>query len=497
MFRNVKPELVGIESKNVIEFIEYLEDLQLATHDLIMCRGNDIFCEAYWKPFDKDFNHRQYSQTKSYVGIAIGLLLEEGKLKLTDKICDYFRDKITREDLGYLEDQTIEDMLTMRTSVIAPSWFVENANKDRVGAYFNDSTVVRPSGTTWSYDSQGSQVLCALVERLAKMPLLDYLKLKFFNKMGTFKTANILKTPTGESWGDSALLCTPRDMLSFARLLMDKGNYNGEQLISEEYVKKATSPIVSNATTAHEEGIYCGYGYQIFTMANGCFIFNGMGHQFTFCYPEYDIIFVINSDNQGALTSSTDLLQVFYDKIVKNLKDAPLKDNETDYQKLNDYINTLELRSIKGKSNEELKNKINGKKFVAVGKNEQGIEYISLSFNEDDTGILKYKNAQGEKELSFGVNKNVFGRFPQYGYSNDVGGIPSTDNYLYKCATSLAFTSENQLSIYVQVIDRYFGNLSIIMGFKNDLVSVRMVKVAENFFNEYHSGYDFVAKLEG
>ncbi len=496
MFKNVKPEQIGIESKYVKSFIEQLEDLSLATHSVIMCRGNDIFCEAYWKPFDKDFNHRQYSQTKSFVGIAIGLLEEEGKLKLTDKICDHFRDRIKREVPKFLEEQTIEDMLTMRTAVENQYWFREDSNKDRVDTYFNDSIVCRPSGTTWQYDSPGSQVLCALVERLAKKPMLDYLKLKLFNKMDAFKNASILKTPTGESWGDSALLCTPRDMLSVARLLMDKGNFNGEQLINEEYVKKATSPIVADTMDAHEHGIYCGYGYQIWTMAHGAFAFLGMGQQLTFCYPEQDLIFVINSDNQGAVTSHPDLMQIFFDKILKNLKDKPLKDNELEYQELNKYINTLELKCIKGIESKELKDKINGKKFVSIDENKQGIKYIKLSFNSDDTGVLSYKNAQGEKELEFGVNKNVFGRFPQYGYSNDVGGIQSTDNYLYKCATSVAFTSQNQLSIYVQVVDRYFGNLSIMMGFKDDYVTVKMTKVAENFFNEYHSDYDFVAKLE-
>ena len=90
MFKSVTPESCGIESARVLDFLEYLEDSGLTTHSILMMKDDKIFAEAYWKPFDKDFCHRMYSQTKSYVSIAIGLLIEEGKLSLDDKIYDYF-----------------------------------------------------------------------------------------------------------------------------------------------------------------------------------------------------------------------------------------------------------------------------------------------------------------------------------------------------------------------------------------------------------------------
>ena len=88
MFTKVTPESCGIESRRVREFLEYLEDSGLVTHGLLMLKDDKVFTEAYWKPFDQDFCHRMYSQTKSYVGIAIGLLEEEGKLSLDDKVYD-------------------------------------------------------------------------------------------------------------------------------------------------------------------------------------------------------------------------------------------------------------------------------------------------------------------------------------------------------------------------------------------------------------------------
>ncbi len=490
MFNTVTPEKAGISSKQVKKFIEHLEGIGLNTHDVVMMRGYDIFCEAYWKPFDKNFLHRQYSQTKSFVGVAIGMLEEEGKLKLTDKIVDYFKEDITVNYGEFLANQTIEDMLTMRTAVNHVSWFT-NEERDRVKCYFNKSKEVRPSGTKWEYDSPGSQVLCALVEKLAGKPMLDYMKEKIFNKMGSFKNARILKTPTGVSWGDSALLCTPRDMLSFGKFVMNYGTWKGERLMNEAYLKKATSNVVGNSVSGHDRSYYTGYGYQIWRIKDNAFGFVGMGQQTTICLPEKDLVFVINSDNQGAYYGYSTVIDYLYEDIVENL-DKPLAENENDYKQLTDYIDSLQLRCLKGGADKDLINKINGKKYVAVGENPQGIKEFSLTFNGDE-GEFYYVNAQGEKRIKFGVGKNVFGKFPQFGYSSEVGGERSTGGFTYECATSLKGQSPSQLLMFVQIIDKYFGNFSVSFGFKKEYVTVSMMKVAEDFLNEYQG--DFYAKL--
>ncbi len=146
---------------------------------------------------------------------------------------------------------------------------------------------------------------------------------------------------------------------------------------------------------------------------------------------------------------------------------------------------------MKGIKNDELMQKINGKKFVAVGQNKQGMVAFTFHF-EGDKGKLCYTNAQGEKELFFGVNKNVFGKFPQFGYSNEYGGCRTTDGFTYDCAASLAFTEGDQLLLFVQIIDKYFGNMSIIVGFNQSYATVKMTKVAEDFLREYEG--EFIAK---
>ncbi|MBQ7901190.1 MAG: serine hydrolase, partial [Clostridia bacterium] len=90
MFTNVTPEEAGISSKRVLEFIKTLDSYKLRTHSIIMARGDKIFAEGYYAPFDKDFKHRMYSVSKSFVAMAVGLAEQEGLLSLDDRFMDYF-----------------------------------------------------------------------------------------------------------------------------------------------------------------------------------------------------------------------------------------------------------------------------------------------------------------------------------------------------------------------------------------------------------------------
>jgi hypothetical protein len=114
-----------------------------------------------------------------------------------------------------------------------------------------------------------------------------------------------------------------------------------------------------------------------------------------------------------------------------------------------------------------------------------GWKKFSFSFKNATEGELHYTNAQGDKVLPFGVNHNVFGKFPELGYSNDNGGLKTTDGFMYDDAVSLAWLEDGKIGMKVQIIDRYFGNANFFFGFKGDDVTVRMMKSAEDFLDEY------------
>ena len=484
MFKNATPESVGIKSKYIKEFILKLEKRKMHMHSVILCRGYDIFGEFYWAPFNKYFLHRMYSQTKSLVSVAIGLLLDEGKLSLDDKIADYFPEKIDVPLNESLQNQTIEQMLKMATVGYGEGWF-EHECRDRCKVYFNERPQnIRYPGTIWEYDSQASQILCCLVEKLAGKSLFDYLNEKVFSHLETFKNATILKTPTGESWGDSALLCTSFDMLSFARFVMNYGLWNGERLLSENYLRKATSKLIDNQETAFNDVLGHGYGYQIWRTEKNGFAFVGMGDQLTICLPDYDLIFVCTADNQGSGFASETLLSYFFDIIVDNLESAPLDEDKEAYEDLQKSTENLSLFALKGQENSPYQEKIDGVKYI-FPENELGLKELTFKFNKTG-GVLYYKNANGKMELPFKFNENYFGKFPELGYSGDVGGERTTDGSKYDCATSSAWLGDNKIMLFSQIIDRYLGNVSMCFGFNLDKITVAFYKTAEDFLWSYN-----------
>ncbi|MBR2375959.1 MAG: serine hydrolase [Clostridia bacterium] len=453
-------------------------------------RGNTIFAEGYWKPFHQAFCHRQYSQTKSFVGVAIGLLEEEGKLCLDDKIIDYFPEKADGEWQKYFANQTIREMLMMTTVGGNIYWFVSN-DPDRTHYYFNEQRQTRPSGTLWEYDSPGSQVLCALVEKLANKPLLDYLKEKLFNEMHAFENATVLKTPNGDSWGDSAMICTLRDMAAFGRFVMNYGVWNGKRLMNEAYLREATSRLVANDESAHYSAYHQGYGYQIWRVCGGGFAFVGMGDQLTVCYPEKDLLFACTADNQGTNLIREKIFEMLEDMFVTQIQKQPLPENTIAQQALSELLSNLQLRSAQGKTDSDFRSELNGSEY-ACEKNPMGIEKFSFVFHDHTSGEFRYTNAQGDKVLPFGVNRNAFGKFPQLGYSNEYGAVPTTDGFTYDAATSLAWLEEKKLLLCVQIIDRYFGNMSALFAFKDNEVCARFTKTAEAFLDEYQG--DLIAR---
>ena len=484
MFEMTTPEKVGIPTERIIEFLEKLERRGAIMHSMIITRYGKTVLEKYWAPFNKDFNHRMYSSTKSYTAIAIGLLEEEGKLSLDERLVDIFPDKIDGEAHEYLKEQTVRQMLTMTTVGNPVNWFNDN-DPDRVHLYMNKRPNPHPAGTIWEYDSAGSQVLATIAEKRSGMELMAYLKSKLFDKMGTFKNARILKTRNGDAWGDSALLCTTRDAVSFAQLLMDGGVWQGERLINEDFVRTATSKVVDNKADWHP-GVYThGYGYQIWRTEQNGFSFLGMGDELTIALPDYGIIISTTADHQGTNNLIREMMtSSFFDIIVSNVKDEELPENPEAIAKLEKMTENLKLRALEGMEDSSFREELDGREYVC-DKNPMGITRFSFKFDGKEKGEFRYTNAQGDKVIPFGVNHNVFGKFPQLGYSNEFGGLRTTDGFMYNDAVSFAWLEEKKLMVFVQIIDNYFGLMSATFAFRDAHAAAQFVKIGEDFLGEY------------
>ena len=483
MFKYTTPEKHGISSENIERFLKTLERRRLSTHDVIIMRGDDIVFENYWAPFNKDFLHRMYSVSKSVTSLAIGFAIQEGYLTLTDKICDLLPDKSEIQKDENMRDVTVRDMLMMSTAKSPEHWFAAR-HPDRVRFYFeNENKFSRPGSTIYEYDSPGSFVLCSALEELVGMSFMDYLRPRLFDKIGVSKEAHCLKCPGGHSWSDSAILCTAQDLLKLGKFTMNGGEWNGEQLLSRDYIKQATSKQIDNNVGGLESYCTQGYGYLFWRTYDNSFFFNGMGCQLCVCVPDKDIVFVYNGDNQGNVIAKDIIIDTFFDLIARTAEDEPLPENKEAHEALKTYASGLRLYAAKSDIGRDFEEKINGKTY-ALNENPMGITKLSFSFTEGVCS-MNYTNAQGDKELLFRINENEFGIFPEEGYSDQVGSEFAPGHY-YKCAASGAWIEQQKLFIRVQVIDDYFGILNMNFGFKDEnTVGIYMNKTAEDFFHTY------------
>lgn len=462
MYEKVQPEIIGIPSRSVQKFFSIIEANHLPFHSVILARGTKIFAEAYWSPFHKDFMHRMYSQTKSFVGIAVCQLAAEGKIHLDDKIIDYFPDKIPDEVHPWLAAQTIRHMLRMETCMgedSAVNWFSARP-LDRLSFYFHAKPVRYP-GTTFYYDSNGSFVLSALVERISGKDFLQFLREKCLDAIGFSENAYCLKAPGGYLWGDSALLCTTRDMLKFMRLVANDGKYNKVQLLSSEAVREAVKQHTQTSSFNLCGDEDCGYGYQIWKFRKDSIAFNGMHGQFSIYNPATDIIMACNAGLPRSVPEglNTMVFQNFFENIVDAAKKDPLTKNPHAALELEKYCQNLRLLAQSGKSHSNREAALHGKRFTVENVNPMGIKEFALFF-EETGGCLEYINAQGKKRLAWGWQKNIFQKFPQTGYSKEVGSRRCV-GHQYDCAVSAAWSETEKLVILVQIIDEYIG-LSLI-----------------------------------
>lgn len=481
------PESKGISSKNILAFIKRMEEARLSSHDLLIMRGGKMVYEAYWEPFDKEFLHRMYSVTKSFTAIAVGFLEQDGLICLDDKISKYFPEESKDQKDENMQNLTLRNMLMMSTCKTEDFWFDARC-ADRVKYYFENISETRTPGTTYNYDSPGSFVLAALVERLSGKPIMDYLREKLFDKIGVSKEVDCLKCPGGHSWGDSALLCTPRDLALVAQFMMQKGKWNGEQILNEEFATTAVSKLVDNSEMNDNEFDRQGYGYLIWRTWDNSFFFNGMGCQFAICVPDKDIVVVYNADNQGKLYAKNLFFQYLFDLVIRPAKEEALEEDPEAQQELKEYTQNLTLACAQGEAASPMMEQIQGKTYI-MGKNKMGITKLKFTFDADAKhGVLSYTNAQGDKEIPFGIGENVYAPFPQDGYSDRVGSQPGERRY--RCAASAAWTMPDTLMLKVQIIDTYFGLLHMRFGFHDDKVGVIMMKTAEDFLAEYegHAG---------
>lgn len=314
-FEKISPSEAGVPQVAINRFLHELDSLPFDIHSVIMIRGGKMLLERYYEPYERDTLHRMYSVTKSLVGLAILCLIDEGKIDLDTSITSYFPEYPAK--YNDIKNTTIRNMLMMRTAH-KKTTYKADLSSDWVKSFFTTEPTQIP-GTVFSYDTSSSHTLGALVEKITGMELLDYLRIKFLDKIGFSKSAYCLKDPFGVSIGGSGLMATPLDVAKVACFVMNKGMENGEQLINPELVMLAVSNLSPTAAHCKYADEQQGYGMQFWRTRHNGFMLYGLGGQMAICLPDKDFIFVVTADTGEYKDGTQNIRDVFWNEIYNSL----------------------------------------------------------------------------------------------------------------------------------------------------------------------------------
>lgn len=291
-FKRVSPESVGISSRLILEYIEkIIGDKTLNMHNIMILRGNKVIYECSFGGQDITVPKMTFSACKSITSIAIGILIDEGKISLSDRAADFFEGRVGVIDKMRTSDITVHDLLTMRTGIVfneAEAFVSTNWIK----SYFS-SSVNGKHGETFDYNSLNTYILSAIVYKVSGKHLMEFLDERLFGPLGITDVA-WEKCPMGIEKGGWGLYIRPEDMAKIGVLVMNGGVWEGKRLVSEQYLRDATT---THAVTPLDAGAF-NYGYQIWVgRETDTFLFNGMLGQNVLCFRGNGVIIVSNAGN--------------------------------------------------------------------------------------------------------------------------------------------------------------------------------------------------------
>jgi CubicO group peptidase (beta-lactamase class C family) len=301
-FERVTPEAVGISSKAIGNLLDKLENGGYTEpHGLMIMRHNKVCAEGWWSPYAPGMRHGLQSHTKTYAATAVGIAYTEGILKLDERIIDIFPDEAPENPSENLKKLTVHHVLCMGCGMDE----MPRPSVDWIRDFLAIPVNHEP-GTTYMYNSTGSTLLGAIVRKKTGLGLHDYLKPRLFDKIG-IDADNLrwLCMPDGMEIGGGGLYATTEDNLRLIKLYADGGVWNGERILAEDYVKKATALQNESAT---EEKVnppakdnFVGYGYQIWMCRpKGVYRADGAMGQFSIVVPDKDMIIAITENASGS-----------------------------------------------------------------------------------------------------------------------------------------------------------------------------------------------------
>ena len=286
-------------------------------HSIMVVKDGNVVLEKWMSKGKENEPHILNSVSKTFTSMAVGLAISEGKLALDEKLVDIFPEHCPENPSEYLKEITVEHLLTMScghsTDPTHESWEVKDKSWIR---FFMEHPVTHKPGTLFCYNSLGTYVLSAIVQKRTGEKLADYLYPRLFRPLG-INNVSWLESHEGINTGGWGLFLKTEDLAKMGLMILQNGQFNGCQVVPAEWIEAASSaqvpcvPAGMNSDDADKlrkvaktSDWLQGYGYQMWRCRYNAFRADGANGQYIIMIPDKNAVVVTTAnirDMQGEI----------------------------------------------------------------------------------------------------------------------------------------------------------------------------------------------------
>ncbi len=467
------PEAEGVSSRGIITFLDSAAKSKNEFHSIMFLRHGKVIAEGWWNPYRPDLKHTLYSTSKSFTSTAVGFAVSEKKLNVNDKVISFFPEFLPDSISPYLAELKVKDLLSMSVGHDPdPTFYIVSRDSNWVKSFLSLPIKNEP-GSKFLYNTLATYTLSAIIQKVTNEKVINYLTPRLFNPLG-IKGIDWETDLRGINTGGWGLRLKTEDMAKFGQLFLQKGNWNGKQILPKEWVEEATtvkifqSPDLTQSEKDSSDWLQ-GYCYQFWRCRHNAFRADGAYGQYIIVMPEKDAVIAITAESPDM----QDELNLVWKYLLPAISDNKLPADEKSSSELKQRLSALAL-PLPSKSNEEnIASKISGKSFMFTS-NERHIRNISFQFSNDQC-LVNFKTDAGAYDFSFAAGKWNTGETTLHGPSLLGGakgsfvGLPPfviAGAYTWKDRESLELTLRYIESPHTETILCHFDNNKIQVDFR-------------------------------